>query len=77
MPTTEAKEPYQLEIGHLLDVCSDKLTSRGDISLRHVKRQGNRAAHFMACIPCLLNSFNCYAFPPDLLVEMVPSEFDF
>lgn len=71
----KAREQYQFEVGHILDECSEILMNRSDLSLYYVKKQANRAAHFMARVPCMVNYFNCFTSPPDLLVEMVPSEF--
>lgn len=68
-------ESYQLEVGHILDECKMKFKNRADLSVVHVKKQANRAAHLMARVPCLLDSFNCFMSPPDMLVEMLPSEF--
>ena len=45
MHAVQSLEQYQLEIGYILDECSEKLNSRGDLSLTHVKKQANRAAH--------------------------------
>lgn len=68
-------ESYQLEVGHVLDECLDRFRNRVDLSICHVKKQANKAAHFMARASCLLDSYNCFTSPPDLLLEMVPSEF--
>lgn len=46
---------YQLEVGHIIEACILKLTSRNGIRVRHIKRLTNRATHTMARIPCELN----------------------
>lgn len=66
---------YQLEIGYILDECREKLIKRSDLSVSHVKKLANKAAHFMARVPCLLNNYNCFTSPPELLLEMIPFGF--
>lgn len=60
---------YHLEVGHIVAYCRLKLENRTDISLCHVKKQANRAAHLMARVPCLLNCYNIFLSPPNLLLE--------
>ncbi|XP_063946052.1 uncharacterized protein LOC135151500 [Daucus carota subsp. sativus] len=71
----KSTETYQLEVGHILDEWKIKLKSRADLSVCHVKKQANRAAHLMAKVPCLLNCSNCFTSPPGLLVEILSAEF--
>ncbi|XP_017251076.1 uncharacterized protein LOC108221728 [Daucus carota subsp. sativus] len=68
---------YYLEVGHILEFCKSKLQQRSDLSLCHVKKQANRAAHLMARVPCLLDSYNLFLSPPDLLVETLCSDASF
>ena len=70
-----AEDSYHLEIGHIIDECKKNLKERTDLSITHVKKPANKAAHLMARVPCLLNSYNLFLSPPDLLLEMLPSEF--
>ena len=66
---------YLVEVGHTIEVCKEKLGQRTDIAVVHVKKQANRVAHLLARIPCLLNSFNHFVSPPNVLLEMLSSEF--
>lgn len=70
-----AEDSYQLEVGHIIDECEEKLKERADLSVFHVKKQANKAAHLMVRVPCLLNRYNHFISPPELLLEMLPSEF--
>ena len=70
-----AEDAYQLEVGHIIDECKEKLKDRADLLVLHVKKQANKDAHLMARVPCLLNSYNHFVSPPDLLLEMLSSEF--
>ena len=67
---------YLVEVGHTIEVCKEKLGQRTDIAVVHVKKQANRVAHLLARIPCLLNSFNHFVSPPNVLLEMLSSEFN-
>lgn len=60
-----------LEVGHVLDRCHSLLCSRPDLSVSFVKRQSNKLAHEMACIPCLLHCHNLFTSPPASLVETI------
>lgn len=60
---------YYSEVGHILDYCRMKIRSREDLSLYHVKRQANIAAFMLARAPCLLNCFNVFVSPPNMLLE--------
>lgn len=60
---------YYMEVGHILDWCRLIFKYRTDLSLRHVKKIANRAAHLMARVPCLLHGYNVFSFPPSLLLE--------
>ncbi|XP_074364063.1 uncharacterized protein LOC141704788 [Apium graveolens] len=71
----DTENVYQLEVGHIIDDCKEKLNERADLSVLHVKKQANKAAHLMARVPCLLNNYNYFISPPDLLFEMLTSEF--
>lgn len=64
---------YYLEIGHILEFCRLKFKSRTDLFLCHLKKQANRAAHLMARVPCLLDSYNLFLSPPSLLLETLSS----
>lgn len=64
---------YHMEVGHILEWCRLKFKYREDISLSHVKKQANRAAHLMARVPCLLNGCITFSSPPSLLLENLSS----
>lgn len=71
----QEKAQYFSEVGHIFEDCKEKFRQRANFSICHVKKQANRAAHLMAKVPCLLDSFNCFLSPPNLLLEMLASEF--
>lgn len=70
-----AEEAYQSEVGHIIDECKEMLKERADLSVFHVKKRANKAAHLMARVPCLLNNYNLFISPLDLLLEKLSSEF--
>lgn len=71
----QGKTPYLLEVGHVIEDCREKLQQRKDLSVCHIKKQANSAAHLLAKVPCLLDSCNCFMSPPECLLEMLPFEF--
>ncbi|XP_074374619.1 uncharacterized protein LOC141715030 [Apium graveolens] len=70
-----AEDSYQLEVGHIIDECKEKLKEQTDLSVLHVEKQANKAAHLMTRVPYLLDSYNYFISPPELLLEMLPSNF--
>lgn len=58
--TVKNEAHYYSEVGHILDYCRLKISNRQDLSLCHVKRQANHAAHLMARALCLSNCFNIF-----------------
>lgn len=71
----QGKQSYLVEVMHIIEECMDKLKHREDVVLCHVKKQANKAAHVLAKIPCLLGCYNYFMSLPNVLLEMVPSEF--
>lgn len=65
---------YYSEIGHVLDFCSSNIRSRQDLSIYHVKRQANNAAHLMARVPCLPTCSNVFVSHPRMLLEKLLSD---
>ncbi|KAL8149291.1 hypothetical protein AgCh_006337 [Apium graveolens] len=70
-----SKDSYQVEVGHIIDECKERIKDRGDLSVHFVKKQANKATHLLARAPCLLNTYNHFIFPPDLLLEILSSDF--
>lgn len=60
------QKPYEnvLEVGNILDACSNILKSRPGFSISFVKRQANRVAHLVAKLPCSPNCQNVFTAPP-------------
>lgn len=46
-----------LELGSLVQQCKNIIRGRSEVSLVHVRKQANKAAHRSARFPCELNSF--------------------
>ena len=63
-----------LELGDLIFQCRTLLRNNSRVSLRFVKKHGNRVAHKFARIPCELNSFIVFQSPPDYMLETILSE---
>lgn len=55
---------YYLEVGNILDACTQSIASMGNVKVMHVKKLANRAAHIMARVPCLVNSYKLFESPP-------------
>lgn len=66
---------YYLEVGHVFEWCRVRLGSRVDFSLCHVKKQKNQLAHLMARVQCLVNCYNVFLSPPELLLETLSSDY--
>lgn len=66
---------FLLKIGHVIEYCRERFRLREDISICHIKKQANMAVHVLARVQCLLDIFNYFMSPPNLLLEMLPSEF--
>lgn len=47
---------------------------RSWLSLVHVRKLANKGAHLIACIPCMLNSFNMFESLPHCLLETLSSD---
>ncbi|KAL8125616.1 hypothetical protein AgCh_013043 [Apium graveolens] len=45
------------------------------LSLCHVKRQQNQAAHLLARVACLVNCYNIFLSHPDLLLKILSSDY--
>lgn len=72
--TIRSNLDYLLEVGHVIVVCRMKMVSRSDLSVSHIKKQTNRAAHLLARVPCLIDCFNVFESPPKLFLETLLSE---
>lgn len=77
MTAINSSKPILLEVGDVLDCCRDRLRVRSDISLVHVKKQTNKAAHLLARCPCLIGCSTVFRSPPDHLLETIMSEIIF
>lgn len=62
---------FQLEVGHIIELCRSILASRADVNVQHVRRLANRTAHCMARIPCALNSMISIMIPPRNVLDSV------
>lgn len=65
---------YYLEVGHTLESCKMKLKNRPDLSLCHVKKHINRAAHLLARVECMVECYNVFESPPNVLLETILAE---
>ncbi|XP_074378163.1 wax ester synthase/diacylglycerol acyltransferase 5-like [Apium graveolens] len=52
------EEIYQLEVGHIIEESKEKLKTRSDLSVCHVRRKANMAAHLMAKLPYMVAEKN-------------------
>ncbi|KAL8134373.1 hypothetical protein AgCh_009412 [Apium graveolens] len=66
---------YYLEVGHIIDFCHQKLRSRSNLALCHVKKQFNHVAHLLARAPCMVDCYNIFESPLDLLLETLYSDY--
>ncbi|XP_074376719.1 uncharacterized protein LOC141718237 [Apium graveolens] len=64
---------YQVEVGHVIEACRSLLVELDNVSVRFVRRQANKVAHLMACIPCSLNCHNMFLSPPRSVLESIVS----
>lgn len=62
---------FYSEVGHSISICRSILANRSDICVQHVRRLANRAAHYMARIPCELNSVMSILNPPRNVLDSV------
>lgn len=62
-----------LEVGHVIDQCNRLLQALPAVSVNHIRKQANKVAHSLARIPCLLNCFIAFSFPPTHVVETLSS----
>lgn len=46
-----------------------------DLYLHHVKKQTNRVAHILARVSYLVDCYNVFESPPDVLLETLYSEY--
>lgn len=58
-----------LEEGLLIDQCRSILSSTLGLSLGFIKKHGNKVAHDLARLPCMLNSFIEFSSPPSCVLE--------
>ncbi|XP_017221643.1 uncharacterized protein LOC108198399 [Daucus carota subsp. sativus] len=61
---------YVTKVGHSIDQCIHFLRLMPDVSVKHIRKQANRVAHGLARLPCMINCFNVFTFPPTHLVEI-------
>ncbi|XP_074378553.1 uncharacterized protein LOC141720097 [Apium graveolens] len=66
---------YYLEVRHVFEWCRVRLGSRVDFYLCHVKKQKNQLAHLMARVQCLVNCYNVFLSPSELLLETLSSDY--
>ncbi|XP_074364363.1 uncharacterized protein LOC141705221 [Apium graveolens] len=71
------REDNQLEVGHILSSCLDWLTGNPSFVVSFVKRHVNKVAHELERCPCLVNCYNLFTSPPDLLLETLMFDHSF
>ena len=57
------------EVDFILRECLSMLQSRPDVSVLFVKKHANKAAHLLARVPCMVNSFVDFLSPPSVVLE--------
>lgn len=65
---------YYLEVGHTIESCKMKLKNRFDLSLCHVKKHINRDAHLLSRVECMVDWYNVFESPPNVLLETLLAE---
>lgn len=70
---TRCAENY-LEVGNIIQECILILSNCPDVSIAHVKGSANKAAHYLAREPCLVNNSKVYWSPPSSLLEILMYE---
>lgn len=66
-----------LKVGFVVDECRTSIISRPGLSIIFAKRQANKAAHFMARVPCLLDCQSIFTSPPNMLLETLVYDVSF
>lgn len=65
---------HRLKVGFVLEECRSLLQDSNLISLQIVRRQANKVAHQMACVPCSLNCHNDFMSPSTSLPETIVND---
>ena len=68
---------FHLEVGFILQDCFAIFRSRPDFTISYVRKQANTVAHFLARVPCLVNSSIIFLSPPPCVMDALVYDSNF
>lgn len=75
MRTIHSAVEYYPEVRHIVEFCMLQLKHRPDLFLHHIKKQANHVAHCMARALCVVDCYNVFESPSDMLLKTLCSEY--
>ena len=63
------KDDNQLKVGHILHSCLEWLEEESSFVVSFVRRHVNKVAHELTRFPFLVNCYNLFTSPPDMLLK--------